>query len=159
MLRACIIPCINILLAVNSIHKHFCRCFCATGYNVCWVYEENLADSANNDVLSLMVNEIRFSPYSAHSYLNQNCKIQQNIANKNCSILMHLTIFSLVGMDEICCHSSVFLIRPTPTHNNSLKVDLKILIFWFMHPKCGLNEFVGVFRNPFAMGYTGVKQF
>jgi len=35
---------------------------------------------------------------------------------------------------EIYCHSSVFLIRPTPTHNSSLPVNLKISIFWFAHP-------------------------
>jgi len=52
-------PCVNILLAVNSIHKHFYRCFCATGCNVCWVFQENLADP-DDDVLSLMVNKIRF---------------------------------------------------------------------------------------------------
>jgi len=52
----------------------------------------------------------------------------------NSSILTYLTIFSLEGMGKICCHSSVFLIRPTPTHNNSLRVNLKISIFWFADP-------------------------
>jgi len=56
------------------------------------------------------------------------------MANKNRSISTYLTIFSLERMDEICYHSSVFLIRPIPTHENSLGVDLKISIFWFAHP-------------------------
>jgi len=61
------------------------------------------------------------------------------MANKNRSISTYLTIFSLEKMDEIYCHSSVFLIRPTPTHNNSLGVDLKISIFWFAHPIIGAD--------------------
>jgi len=42
------------------------------------------------------------------------------MGSTNRSVLMHLMILLLEGMDEICCHSSIFLIRPTPTHNNSL---------------------------------------
>jgi len=53
---------------------------------------------------------------------------------KNRSILTYLMIFSLEGKDKICCHFSVFLIIPTPTHDNSLGVDLKISIFWFAYP-------------------------
>ena len=37
-------------------------------------------------------------------------------------------------MHGICCHTSVFLIRPTPTHNNTLQVILKISIFQFANP-------------------------
>ena len=37
-------------------------------------------------------------------------------------------------MYEFCYHSSVFLIRPTPTHDNSLQVNLKIFIFEFADP-------------------------
>jgi len=63
------------------------------------------------------------------AYVNeQGCKIQQP------SILTYSTIFSLEGMGEIYCHSSVFLIRPTPTHKNSLQANLKISIFWLDHP-------------------------
>jgi len=54
--------------------------------------------------------------------------------------MTYLTIFSLEGKDKICCHSSVFLIRPTPTHYNSLGVDLKISIFWLAHRNYGKNH-------------------
>ena len=37
-------------------------------------------------------------------------------------------------MEEICYHSSVFLITPTPIHDNSLQVNLKISIFKFADP-------------------------
>jgi len=37
--------------------------------------------------------------------------------------------FPLQRMQEICFHDSVFLIRPTPTPDNTLQVILKILIF------------------------------
>jgi len=53
------------------------------------------------------------------------------MANKNHLILTYLTILSLEGMDEIYCHSTAFLIRTTPTHDNCLGVDLKISIFLF----------------------------
>ena len=43
-------------------------------------------------------------------------------------------VFPLQGMHGICCHASVFLIRPTPTHNNTLQVILKISIFRFADP-------------------------
>jgi len=46
-------------------------------------------------------------------------------------------VFSLERMEEICCHSSVFLIRLTPTHDNSLGVEFKISMFWFAHPITG----------------------
>jgi len=58
----------------------------------------------------------------------------QNMATKNHLILTYLTIFSQEGIGKICCHCSVFLIRHTPTHDNSLGVDLKISIFWFACP-------------------------
>ena len=32
-------------------------------------------------------------------------------------------------MHEICCYDSVFLIRPTQTHENTLQVILRISIF------------------------------
>jgi len=48
--------------------------------------------------------------------------------------MTYLRIFSLEGMAKICCHSSDFLIRPTPTHDYSLGVDVKISNFWFAHP-------------------------
>jgi len=34
----------------------------------------------------------------------------------------------------VCCHSSVFLIRPT------LGVDLKISNIWFAHPNSGMAK-------------------
>ena len=40
-------------------------------------------------------------------------------------------------MHVICCHASVFLIRPTPTQNNTLQIILKISIFRFGDP---INE-------------------
>ena len=43
-------------------------------------------------------------------------------------------------MHGICCHASVFLIRPTPTHSNTLQVILKISIFWFVDPMTGNND-------------------
>jgi len=54
--------------------------------------------------------------------------------------LTNMRIFSLEGMAKICCHSSVFLISPTPTHDNSFGVDLKISIFWFAHPTDGTEN-------------------
>ena len=48
---------------------------------------------------------------------------------KNDSIWRYFSIFPLQGMHGIFCHASVFLIRPTPTHNNILQVILKISIF------------------------------
>ena len=56
---------------------------------------------------------------------------------ENGSIWRYFSIFSLQGMNEIYCHASVFLIRPTPTHNNTLQVILKISIFWFADPSLG----------------------
>ena len=47
---------------------------------------------------------------------------------------IYFALFSLEEIDEICCHTSVFLIRPTPTHDYSLQVNLKILIFQFADP-------------------------
>ena len=37
-------------------------------------------------------------------------------------------------MHGICCHDRVFLIRPTPTHDNTLLIILRISIFWFADP-------------------------
>jgi len=61
--------------------------------------------------------------------------------------MTYLMIFSLEGKDKICCHSSVFLITPTPIHDNSLGVDLKILIFWFAHP-INVYSLLSVLRAP-----------
>ena len=49
-------------------------------------------------------------------------------------ILRYFFGFSLQGMHGICYHDSIFLIRPTPTHNNNLQVILKISIFRFANP-------------------------
>jgi len=48
---------------------------------------------------------------------------------ENGLIWRYFLIFPLQEMLGICCHASVFLIRPTPTHNNTLQVILKISIF------------------------------
>ena len=53
---------------------------------------------------------------------------------ENGSILRYFSIFPLQGMRGICCHVSVFLIRPTPTHNSTLQVILIISIFRFADP-------------------------
>ena len=60
------------------------------------------------------------------------------MATINSLILMYFMV-SLERMGEICCHSSVFLIIPIPTHNNSLHVNLKISIFRFAHPNLTIN--------------------
>jgi len=56
------------------------------------------------------------------------CKIQK----KNRSILTHKfeDIFTRRDGQNLL----PLLIRPTPTHDNSLRVDLKISNFWFAHP-------------------------
>jgi len=68
MFRACIIVntmCKHSASSQYLILKHFYKCmyFCAKGCNFCWVYEESLTNS-DNDVLSLMVNNIRWSSIS-----------------------------------------------------------------------------------------------
>ena len=67
------------------------------------------------------------------------------------SILTYLTIFTVEGMDEICCHYSVFLIRPTPTHDSSLQVNLKISISEFADPTLGC---VTIYINFKGRGYS-----
>ena len=57
---------------------------------------------------------------------------------ENGSIWRYFSIFSLQGMNRIYCYASVFLIRPTPTHNNTLQVILKISIFRFADPNHGI---------------------
>jgi len=37
-------------------------------------------------------------------------------------------------MHRIWYHASVFLIRPTPTHDSTLQVILKVSIYWFADP-------------------------
>jgi len=53
---------------------------------------------------------------------------------ENGSILRYFSIFPLQGVHGICCHASVFLIRPTPTYNNTLYVILKISSFRLAEP-------------------------
>ena len=57
-----------------------------------------------------------------------------NTIAKYDSIFKYFVRFPLQGMQGICCNVSVFLIRPTPMHNISFKVILKILIFRFADP-------------------------
>ena len=49
-------------------------------------------------------------------------------------------MLSLQGMHKIHCHFGVFLIRPTPTQNNTLQVILKIAIFRFADLTLGPHE-------------------
>ena len=58
----------------------------------------------------------------------------QNTTGKNGLILRYFFRFPLQGMHGICCHVSVFLIKPTPTLNNTLQFILKISIFQFADP-------------------------
>ena len=51
---------------------------------------------------------------------------------ENGSILRYFFRFPLQGMHGICCHTSVFLITPTPIHRNTLQ---EISIFQFADPK------------------------
>ena len=57
-----------------------------------------------------------------------------NTIAKYDSIFKYFVRFPLQGMQGICCNVSVFLIRPTPMHNISFKVILKISIFQFAAP-------------------------
>ena len=58
------------------------------------------------------------------------------------SILRYFFKFPLQGMHRICCHVSVFLIRPYPTHNNTLQVILKTSIFQFADPTFSLSIYL-----------------
>jgi len=45
-------------------------------------------------------------------------------------------------MHRIWFHARVFLIRSTPTHDNTLQVILKISIFWFADPTAAIFYFI-----------------
>ena len=64
----------------------------------------------------------------------------QNATGENGSIHRYFFRFPLQGMHGNCCHNIVFLIRPTPTHNNTLQAILKISIFWFVDPTLKLDR-------------------
>ena len=70
----------------------------------------------------------------------QQTRLQIAIA-ENGSIWRYFSVFPLQGMHRICCHASVFLIRPTPTHNNTLQIIVKISIFRFADPTYGKKSF------------------
>ena len=53
----------------------------------------------------------------------------QNATGKNGSILSYFFRFPLQKMHGIHCHVSVFLIRPTPAHYNTLHEDINFSIY------------------------------
>jgi len=73
----------------------------------------------------------------AHHILHTDAWLRGEYYGKCCSISCNSDVLLATNWlkhHKICFHVSVFLIRPTPTHNNILQIILKISIFWFADP-------------------------